>query len=83
MTTTTTTTSRHCEMCGATNPQVIDSYTACCNERVCDGGWPQTWVLGSDYDIWLVVTAALSGLAILIVARSLYRSGRVRTLLRS
>jgi len=40
-------------------------------------------VLGSDYDIWLVVTAALSGLAILIVARSLYRSGRVRTLLRS
>jgi len=48
--TTTTTTSRHCEMCGATNPQVIDSYTACCNERVCDGGWPQTWVLGSDYD---------------------------------
>jgi hypothetical protein len=39
-------------------------------------------VLGSDYDIWLAVTVALSGLAVLIVARSLYRSGRVRALLR-
>jgi len=38
----------HCELCGGIDPEVVDSYTTCCNEPICEGprGGTYIWVYG-------------------------------------
>lgn len=44
----------HCESCGATDYESLytgdQGYTACCNERVCSGGYDERWVIGTYRD---------------------------------